>query len=92
MCKWNDVFTSDESKRQDKLTDAKIKLQSNAFNWTIGMALLVVVFAAFLFYVGKDASAASVLIAALITSVLSRVLDVFTERKNTSASPHDVCE
>lgn len=42
MCRWNDAFTIDESKRQDKLADFEIKVRSRA-QW-ISALLMVAAF------------------------------------------------
>ena len=43
MCRWNDAYTIDESKRQDKLADFEIKVRSRA-QW-ISALLMVAAFA-----------------------------------------------
>ena len=43
MCRWNDAYTIDESKRQDKLADFEIKARSRA-QW-ISALLMVAAFA-----------------------------------------------
>lgn len=43
MCRWNDAYTIDESKRQDKLVDSEIKVRNRA-QW-ISTLLMVAAFA-----------------------------------------------
>lgn len=54
MCKWNDAFTIDESKRQDKLVDNEIE-QQNRGSWMTFILLILFSLMSFIaFMVTKD--------------------------------------
>lgn len=56
ICKWNDAFTIDESKRQDKLVDNEIKQQNRA-SWMTGALIALFSILAFAsFIITRDKS------------------------------------
>ena len=79
MCRWNDAFTIDESKRQDKLVDNEIKQQNRGAWMTFALLILFSVMSFIAFMVTKNAASFWMLsvpvanvIGNLIVPVLSR--------------------
>lgn len=56
ICRWNDAYTTDESKRQDRLVDNEIRQQRMASVMTFVLVLLFCLLSFLAFVITRDAS------------------------------------
>lgn len=85
MCRWNDAFTVDESKRQDKLVDNEIKQQNRGSWMTFFLLILFSVMSFVAFIITRDAASfwmLSVPVANVIGNLVVPVLSRSSRSKN----------
>ena len=56
ICRWNDAYTTDESKRQDRLVDNEVRQQRMASVMTFVLVLLFCLLSFLAFVITRDAS------------------------------------
>lgn len=76
MCQWNDAFTVDESRRQDKLVDAEI-WQSRKSMWlSVGLFFLTIVLAFVAFIVTENPWSFSLLSVPIVSTLANMFIPV----------------
>lgn len=74
ICRWNDAFTIDESRRQDRLVDNEIKQAEKSFNVSTILIVLSLIFPFLMYLLSGNPWLSGIFISYPIISIIGNVL------------------